>query len=493
METLQTYLKHIVDLEQTFRLLDWDQQTYMPPGSAAARGEQMATLSRVIHDFATSDRLDVLLDASEDDGYGGRLRAVARRDYDRARKLPGELVAELARTQSIARAAWQQARAASDWALFAPHVARIFELKRTAAEQYGYTEHPYDALLEEYEPGMTVAQLRPLFTELKEGLVPLVQAVAARSLDTDAACLHQPYEHECQLAFGVELIQGLGFDMTRGRQDLTAHPFCTSFSPDDVRITTRVDPGFLSPALFGTLHETGHALYEQGIPAELAHTPLGHWASLGVHESQSRLWENLVGRSLPFWQRHYSDLQTTFPAQLGGTGLEIFYRAINAVRPSFIRVEADELTYNLHIFLRFGLELALLEGNLAVDELPAAWNEGMRDLLGITPPDDAQGVLQDVHWAIGLVGYFPTYTLGNVLSAQIWDAAQRDPAIRSQTITGEYGNLLSWLREQIHRHGRIYQPNELAERATGQPLTAAPYLSYLRTKFAMLYGIETTT
>jgi carboxypeptidase Taq len=395
----------------------------------------------------------------------------------------------MARAQAHARAAWQQARAASDWSLFAPHVVHVFDLKRRAAEYFTYDEHPYDALLEEFEPGMTVAQIRPLFAELKEGLVPLVKAVAATARDAGDACLHQPFDHDRQLAFGVELIQGLGFDMTRGRQDLTAHPFCTSFSPDDVRITTRVDPHFLSPALFGTLHETGHALYEQGVPPELARTPLGSWASLGVHESQSRLWENLVGRSLPFWQRHYSSLQQAFPAQLGDTGLPAFYRAINAVRPSFIRVEADELTYNLHIFLRFDLELALLEERLSVDDLPEAWNQGMRDLLGITPPDDSLGVLQDVHWAIGLVGYFPTYTIGNVLSAQVWDAARRDATIREQTDNGDYAALLAWLRDAIHRHGRIYTPNELVELATGQPPTATPYLDYLRTKFGALYGL----
>ncbi|HZG68352.1 MAG TPA: carboxypeptidase M32, partial [Herpetosiphonaceae bacterium] len=260
---------------------------------------------------------------------------------------------------------------------------------------------------------------------------------------------------------------------------------------DDVRITTRVDPNFLSPALFGTLHETGHALYEQGIPSSLARTPIGRWASLGVHESQSRLWENLVGRSLPFWRRHYTTLQQTFPEQLGATDLDTFYRAINAVRPSFIRVEADELTYNLHIFLRFDLELALLENRLRVEDLPAAWNQGMRDLLGITPPDDALGVLQDVHWAIGLVAYFPTYTIGNVLSVQVWEAAQRDrPALREQIGAGEYAGLLQWLREHIHCHGRMYRPNELIERSTGQPLAATPYLDYLRTKYGALYGIE---
>ncbi len=492
MEALGTYLAQIADLEQARRVLSWDQQTYMPPGGAAARAEQMGTLSRIIHEMSTGEHLGELLAAAEPDGeQDTRLLQVARRDYERARKLPADLVVEMTRTQALARQAWQQARAESNWPLFAPHVARIFELKRAAAEQYGYEDHPYDALLEDFEPGMTIAQIRPLFEELKAGLVPLVQAVAAHSREEATTCLHQPFDHDRQLAFGIQLVQGLGFDTRRGRQDLTAHPFCTSFSPDDVRITTRVDPHFLSPALFGTLHETGHALYEQGIPSGLARTPIGHWASLGVHESQSRLWENLVGRSLPFWRRHYTTLQQTFPEQLGATDLETFYRAINTVRPSFIRVEADELTYNLHIFLRFELELALLEDRLRVEDLPAAWNQGMRDLLGITPPDDALGVLQDVHWAIGLVAYFPTYTIGNVLSVQVWEAAQRDqPALREQIAAGEYAGLLQWLREQIHCHGRMYQPNELIVRSTGQPLAASPYLDYLRTKYGALYGVE---
>ncbi len=283
----------------------------------------------------------------------------------------------------------------------------MFELKREAAKQYGYADHPYDALLEEYEPGMTVAQIRPLFAELSEGIVPLVRAIAASATANDASCLLQPYDHDKQLAFGLNLVTGLGYDLTRGRQDLTAHPFCTSFGPDDVRITTRVDREFLSPALFGTLHETGHALYEQGIPAALARTPIGHYASLGVHESQSRLWENLVGRSLPFWKRHYSSLQATFPNQLRATSLDTFYRAINVVEPSYIRVEADELTYNLHIFLRFNLEVALLEGTLSADDLPAAWNDGIRDLLGITPPNRRAGRLAGRALGVGTDRLFP--------------------------------------------------------------------------------------
>ena len=481
---------HIADLTQALRVLGWDQQTYMPPGGAAPRAEQMAALSSVIHELATADTLGELLDAAGDDGHEGRLLAVARRDYERARKLSTDLVVEMTRSEGLARAAWQQARATSDWSLFAPHAAHMFELKREAAKQYGYADHPYDALLEEYEPGMTVAQIRPLFAELSEGIVPLVQAIAASATVNDASCLLQPYDHDKQLTFGLNLVTGLGYDLTRGRQDLTAHPFCTSFGPDDVRITTRVDREFLSPALFGTLHETGHALYEQGIPSGLARTPIGHYASLGVHESQSRLWENLVGRSLPFWKRHYPSLQAAFPNQLRATNLDTFYRAINVVKPSYIRVEADELTYNLHIFLRFNLEVALLEGTLSADDLPAAWNDGIRDLLGITPPTDAQGVLQDVHWALGLIGYFPTYTLGNVLAVQIWEAAQRDDrAIGEQSERGEYTALLGWLRTHIHQHGRAYTPNQLIERATGGPLVAAPYLSYLRTKFGALYEV----
>jgi carboxypeptidase Taq len=331
--------------------------------------------------------------------------------------------------------------------------------------------------------------LQTMFEELKAGLVPLISEIPA---DEDrSGPLFGEFDEAKQEAFGREVITAFGYDWKRGRQDRAVHPFCINFGgPDDVRITTRFDPGWLSPALFATFHEAGHAMYEQGVDPAYTRTPLSGGTSMGVHESQSRLWENLVGRSRPFWSRYYPELQETFPDALGGTDLEAFYRAINDVRPSEIRVEADELTYNLHILLRFELEVALLEESLSVSDLPEAWNAKTEEYLGLTPADDARGVLQDVHWAAGLFGYFPTYTIGNVLSAQLFDAAIKEcPEITEGIGRGEFGALREWLRENIHRHGSKYDPEELIVRVTGRPLDSGPYLRYLDAKFDGLYGL----
>ncbi len=494
IKALQDYLATINDLSNAASVLSWDQLTYMPPKGAEARANQLTTLSRLNHEYSTSDQLSHLIEAAEaalppDDSISAALVRVARRNYDLNCKLPTELVAELTRTAVLGNEVWEQARAAADFKLFAPQLEHTFELYRQVAEHLGYQDHPYDALLDQYEPGMTTRQVQSLFEELQAGLVPLVAAIAQRHQPTDDQPLHQPFTAAQQLAWGWKIVTGWGLDPEASRQDLTVHPFCTSFSPNDVRITTRVDPDFLSPALFGTMHETGHALYEQGINPAFSRGPLGAPASLGVHESQSRLWENLVGRSSTFWSKHYGDLQATFP-QLKATSFDRFIKAVNTVQPSTIRVEADELTYNLHILLRFELETALLAGTLAVKDLPEAWNARMQTLLGITPPDDGEGVLQDVHWSGGGIGYFPTYTIGNVLSVQLWEAARRDdPALRAELDRAEYGKLLHWLREHVHQYGAMYLPNDLTERATGEPLTAKPYLRYLKTKFSTLYDL----
>ncbi|MBA3946988.1 MAG: carboxypeptidase M32 [Herpetosiphonaceae bacterium] len=497
IKALQEYLATIDDISQAASLLSWDQLTYMPPKGAEARANQLTTLSRLSHEYSTSKQLGQLIDAAEtaltpDDNISAALVRVARRNYDRNCKLPTELVAELTHTAVLGNEVWEQARAATDFKLFAPQLEHTFELQRQVAEHLGYQEHPYDALLDQYEPGMTTRQVQSLFEELQAGLVPLVAAIAPRHQATDDQPLHQPFDPDQQLAWGWKIVTGWGFDPEAGRQDQTVHPFCTSFSPHDVRITTRVYPDFLSPALFGTMHETGHALYEQGINPAFSRGPLGAPASLGVHESQSRLWENLVGRSPTFWSKHYEDLQATFP-QLKSTSFDRFVKAVNTVQPSTIRVEADELTYNLHILLRFEMETALLTGNLAVKDVPEAWNARMQSLLGITPPDDSEGVLQDVHWSGGSVGYFPTYTIGNVLSVQLWEAAQRDdPAMGTELARAKYGKLLHWLREHVHQYGAMELPNDLIQRATGEPLTAKPYLNYLKTKFTALYGLPLT-
>jgi carboxypeptidase Taq len=466
----------------------------MPKGGIASRAEQMATLSRLAHEMLIEDetgRLLGSLGAPDPSSEEGALVRRARREYERATKLPAELVARTARATTLAEPAWERAREESDWSVFAAHLEEILSLKRQAAEALGYEDHPYDALLDGYEPGAKKARLEAMFGELRAGILPLIREVAGQGDGGDRlAPLYGSFDETKQERFGVEVVTRFGYDWERGRQDRTVHPFCASFGPGDARITTRFDPGWLTPALFGTFHEAGHALYQQGINPSYARTPLYGSASMGVHESQSRLWENLVGRSRAFWSYFYPRLRDTFPEALHKVDLETFYRAINVLAPSKIRVEADEATYNLHILLRFELEAALLESDLSVADLPAAWNAKMEEYLGVTPENDAQGVLQDIHWANGLFGYFPTYAIGNVLSVQFFDEALKaHPEIPEQIAEGELTALLGWLRENVHHHGARYEPNELVERATGRPLDTTPYLRHLKSKFGELYDL----
>ena len=492
LQELRRLLGVVVDLHTTLSVLEWDQQTQMPEAGAAGRVEQVATLSRIAHEHAVApaigallDRLDGTLDPETVDGA---LVRIARRDYDRALCLPTSLVEETARATSLAEPAWVEARETADWSRFAPHLERIVALRRQAAEAYGYTEHPLDPLIDLHEPGMTRARLEELFAPMAERLIPLVRAAAAEADDRDAL-LHAPFDEAAQEAFGRAVVGRFGYDWTRGRQDRAVHPFCTSFGIDDVRLTTRFEADFLPTALFGTLHEAGHGMYEQGIDPALARTPLADGVSMGVHESQSRLWENLVGRSRAFWQGAYPELQKHFPERLAGVDLETFYRAINRSAPSPIRVEADELTYNLHIFLRFRLEAALLDGSLAVADVPAAWNAEMKELLGVVPANDAEGALQDIHWSGGAFGYFPSYAVGNILSVQLYRAAEAaHPEIEQEMARGEMGTLYGWLKKNVYRFGRRFDPDTLITRATGRGLDPEPYLEYLETKFGALYG-----
>jgi carboxypeptidase Taq len=493
-ELLKNRLATMSDLRSTRSLLFWDQQTYMPGGGVAGRAEQVATLSRLAHEMLTDDETKSLLDASgepDPSSEEGALLRRALRDYERATKLPAELVAETSRATALAEPAWVRAREEADWPLFAPHLEKILALKREAAEALGYEDHPYDTLLDAYEPGAEKARLEVMFKELKEGVLPLIRAVVAKGDGKDrAAPLKGAFGEAGQEEFGRAVISAFGYDWERGRQDRSVHPFCINFGPGDVRITTRFDGGWLAPALFGTMHEAGHALYEQGVDPSYARTPLGGGTSMGVHESQSRLWENLVGRSRAFWSHYYPKLREVFPEVLGGIDAREFYGAINALEPSEIRVEADEVTYNLHILLRFELEVALIEGSLSVADLPAAWNSKMEEYLRVIPKDDSAGVLQDIHWADGLFGYFPTYVIGSVLSVQFFGAALKaHPEIPEETRSGRFSTLLGWLRENVHRHGSRYYPDELVERSTGRPLDTAPYLRYLEDKFGELYDL----
>ena len=488
---LADHLAPAADLNSASSVLTWDQQTYMPEGGIPHRAEALATLSRISHDIVASDETARLLEEVGDPEPGSDAAAVvrlARRSHDRATKLPARLVAEASRAAALAEPAWRRARLESDFGSLVPHLKKIVDLQREKAERIGYEDHPYDALLDLYEPGAKKTALETMFDDLKRGTADLVGRISSPDEDR-AAPLRGRFDEVKQEVFGRTVATAFGYDWSRGRQDRAPHPFCINFGgPGDVRITTRFDPHWLSPALFATLHETGHALYEQGVDPDYSRTPLAGGASLGIHESQSRLWENLVGRSRPFWEHYYPRLRELFPDALNGTDPEAFYRAINAARPSEIRVEADELTYNLHVVLRFELEVALIEGSLKVEDLPAAWNAGMQDHLGIVPHDDAHGVLQDDHWAIGFFGYFPTYTLGNVISAQLFDAAvNARPEIPSRMAQGQFDPLLTWLRENVHRPGKKHDPSDLVERATGKPPETAPYLRYLSEKFGELY------
>jgi carboxypeptidase Taq len=493
---LKSKLKDVANLQSASSLLGWDQQTYMPAGGAEARAEQLATLDKLAHELFTAAEIGELVTDLEQAGFAydsieASLLRVARREYDLAVKLPPQLVEEMSRTFSLAQQIWQKARAEKDFSQFQEILTKIIDLNIQVAEAYGYGDNIYDALLDQFEPGMKTSQVAAVFSELKTELVPLVQAIVENK---DAVCdapLRQAFDEAAQWDFGLLPLKAIGYDLERGRQDKSAHPFTTSFSANDVRITTRVKKDTFPSSLFSTLHEGGHALYEQNSDQSLEGTLLRGGTTLGVHESQSRLWENVVGRSREFWRFYYPRLQEFFPQQLGQVKLDDFYRAINKVEPSFIRVEADEVTYNLHIFLRFELEQELLTGRLKVADLPAAWNAKMEEYLGLTPPDDSQGVLQDIHWSGGMMGYFPTYTLGNVLSIQFYNQTLRDlPDLPQQFEQGEFGALLGWFRENIHRHGRKYTANELIQRVTGaDSIQAGPYLQYIKQKFSEIYDL----
>jgi carboxypeptidase Taq len=494
---LRAHLAAIDDLQSAAWLLEWDQATYMPPGGAEARARQLATLKRLAHERQIDPAVGRLLDDLEPwaeslsyDSDEAALIRLARREYQRATRLPPTFVAELADCQARSYAAWAKARPADDFAAVRPYLERTLDLSRRYSSFFPDYAHVADPLIAIDDYGLTAAMVRELFGRLREQLVPLVQAITAQPV-ADDACLHRTFPRKEQQVFCREVIQACGYDFERGRQDISPHPFTTDFSIHDVRFTINYNENDLGEALYGVLHEGGHAMYEQGINPAYEATPLAIGTSSSVHESQSRLWENLVGRGRSFWTFYYPRLQAIFPAQLGDVPFETFYQAINQVRRSLIRTEADEVTYNLHVMIRFDLELDLLEGRLAVRDLPEAWRERYRADLGIIPPDDRDGVLQDVHWYGGTIGgMFQGYTLGNILSAQFYQAAlQAHPEIPAEMEQGRFGTLYGWLRAQIYQHGSKYTTAELVQRATGEPLRIEPYLSYLRAKYGELYEL----
>jgi carboxypeptidase Taq len=497
LRELKQRLTEVNDLESAASILFWDQSTYMPKGGTAARARQLATLDRLSHLKFTDPAIGRLLDALRPyeeslpyDHDDASLIRATRRLYEREVKVPADFAAAMSAHTSETYQIWAEARPANDFKRVRPYLEKTLDLSRQLANFFPGYEHIADPLINYRDYGMKASHVRALFTALREQLVPLVQAITAHE-PADDSCLRRHYPAAAQLAFSLDAAKQFGFDLDRGRQDLTHHPFEIRFSIGDVRITTRVKEDFLAECLFSTLHESGHAMYEQGVDWQYEGTPLARGTSSGVHESQSRLWENLVGRSLGFWEYLYPRLQATFPEQLKGVSLDTFYRAINKVERSLIRTDADEVTYNLHVLLRFDLELTLLEGNLAVADLPDAWHARYQAALGLHAPDDRDGVLQDVHWYNGPIGgVFQGYTLGNILSAQFYEAALRvHPDIPDQIRRGDFTSLHGWLRESIYRHGRKFTASELVERATGQPLTIEPYIRYLKTKYGELYAL----
>lgn len=495
IEQLKTYLAEIVDLEYIGNLLGWDQETNMPPAGVKERGEQMATLARLVQQRFTSEELLRALEEAEveaaalhPDSDEARLVKVTRREVDKRVKVPSRYYEELSQLAVESYAAWKQAREGDDFEHFRPYLERMVALRREFASYFSPYEHVYDPLLNEFEPGLKTKEVQRIFNELRPQQVALIKEITSRPQVDDSA-LHQSYDPQKQWDFGVEVITKFGYDWERGRQDKAAHPFTTSFGLNDVRITTRILEDYVGSALFSTMHECGHALYDLGSDPALARTPLAGGSSLALHESQSRMWENLIGRSKPFWEHFYPRLQAYFPQQLGNVSLDTFYKAINKVQPSLIRVEADEATYNLHVMLRLEIEIQLMTGELETRHLPEAWNAHMQAYLGLTPPNNAEGVLQDVHWSHGYIGYFPTYALGNLISVQLWETIQQDiPNLADQIRQGKFADLLGWLREKIHRHGSKFEAPELVQRITGQPITPQPYLRYLRQKYGEIYG-----
>ena len=497
-DALRAELREIGLLSSVRAVLDWDEQTQMPPRGATHRAGQVSLLAKMIHARLTSARVGDLLAAAGDEvGANGDDDAAVnvretRRTYDRARKLPPELVEELARTGVLAQQAWAEARRKSDYPAFRPWLEKIVALKCREADCVGYASgNRYDALLDEYEPGETAANVKRTFDALRGPLVELVRKIMDSPRKAPLEILQRHYPAAAQEKLARNAAAAVGFDFSAGRLDTSTHPFCTGLGPGDTRMTTRYDEHYFGDAFFGVLHETGHALYDQGLPPEHFGTPRGEAVSLGIHESQSRLWENLVGRSRAFWRRFMPLAREAFPHALAGVGDDDWHFAINDVRPSLIRTEADEATYNLHVMLRFELEQAMLSGDVSAADVPAAWNERMRDYLGVTPPDDARGCLQDIHWSGGAIGYFPTYTLGNLYAAQLFEQARKDLGdLDAMFAAGEFMPLLGWLRKNVHAHGKRYLPRDLVRRVTGEDLSPEPLLRHLRGKASDLYKVR---
>ena len=490
-------LVDIAQLKSAAAVLNWDKDVFMPPKGSAPRAAMLAYLAGEIHNRVLSEEFRGLLGEAKAAADANELspadRVIVRevsRDVSREEKLPVEFVKELTQLTSEAYHVWIDARKKREFALFAPYLTKIVALKRREADLVGFKRSAYDALLDTFEPYATTEEVAAALGDLRAFLVPFLAKIRNSKMKVSRDVIAGDFDMEKQKAFCILVAKKIGYDFDAGRLDVSAHPFSTSFHPQDSRITTRYDRSNFMQSIGGVVHETGHALYEQGLPAEQFGTPLGEAVSLGIHESQSRLWENLVGKSRAFWTYFYPQLQQTFPNPLQHVSLDSFYRAINLVQPSFVRVEADEVTYNLHIILRFEIEVALIEGSIAVEDLPRIWNSKVKEFLSLDVSDDALGVLQDVHWSGGMIGYFPTYSLGNLYSAQFFAAARRDlPSFEDEMARGEFGKLLGWLREKVHAHGRTYPAQDLARNATGEQLNSKYFADYISRKYGEIYEL----
>jgi carboxypeptidase Taq len=488
LDRLRTLLGEVDDLRKASTVLFWDQRVMMPTGGAEARAEASATVGRLAHEKFVSPEIGELLAGLNDEDYDydsfeACLIRVTRRDYEKAVRVPPELTGEMRRSSALALSAWGPAKQSSDFEALLPHLERNLELRHRYVDCFPDPDENYDVLLDDYEPLMKTAEVREIFDGLKRELVPLIQEIGDAG-DVDSSFLRGEFDTEKQREFALKVVRRFGYTDEQWRLDQTPHPFMSTPGEGDIRLTTNFRPNDLS-SIFASMHEFGHGVYEWGVAPELHRTPLGSGVSLGVHESQSRSWENLIGRSRAFWRFFYPQLQQTFPGQLDSVDEEAFYRAVNRVHPSLIRIDADEVTYNLHIILRFELEQELIDNRLEPRDLPRAWNERMNDYLGIDVPDDARGVLQDMHWAGGSIGYFPTYSLGNVISVQIWERLKEDLGdVDEQMERGEFGEIREWLRSHLYVLGRKFTPQETIERVTGSRIDPAPYVRYLREKLA---------
>ena len=504
LEQLRERMGQLSDLRHVASLAHWDQQTMMPPRGGVARAESLATLQRITHDMFINDETGSLLDAAASELNGADptsddacLVRLVRRQWDKARRVPTDLAAEMTRAASLGQEAWIVAREESDFATFAPYLTRNFELVRRYVECHrgadGF-ESDYDVVLDDFEPEMKTTTVSRLFGELRNELVPMIARLSSEGATVDDRPLFGHFPVEDQRPLIDETIALMGFSHEGWRLDDTVHPFATRIGRGDVRITTRWDETYFPAGLYGAMHECGHGLYEAGIPASLARSPLGAGESLGMHESQSRLWENMVGRGRPFCGVLAPRVAQHLGGSLAGLDPDVLYRAVNRIRPSYIRVESDEVTYALHIVLRFELEQRLIDGTLAIDDLPEAWNSRFEEFFGMKIDNDANGVLQDVHWAAGLIGYFPTYALGNLIAGQLWERVQIDvPDLDERIAAGELAPLREWLGEHIHRHGSKFTTTELLVREAGGPISVQPFVGYLKRKLGQIYDLDFAT